>query len=334
MAELKKRIAISLPAPTGTVADTIAIAQRAEALGYDDMWLADAGGLDAFTLSPMLLEQTEKLRLGIAVVPAYTRTPAVMASTINVINQAYPDRFVPGLGTSSHAIIENWHGLKLEKPLTRMKETVGLMRSMLSGEKTNFEGDTLRSRGYAQGEASPRPPIYLAGLRSKMVETAAEIGDGVILNLFPRSALPKIMEHVAIGAERAGKKPEDVEVVCRHMVVVSEDKAAARQAFRASFVGYYATPVYNKFLEWAGYPDAARAIREGWAAKDREATAAALPDELVDEIGILAPPDEVRELIRGYADGGIHTNIISCIYPTPEIFEDTLTAFSADNFSF
>lgn len=329
-----KRIALSLPAPTGSVADTIALARHAESVGYDDIWLADAGGLDAFTLAPMLLEATEKLRLGIAVVPAYTRTPAVMASTIAVINQAWPGRFVPGFGTSSHAIIEGWHGLKLEKPLTRIKETVALLRTMLAGEKTDFAGETLRSRGYRQAAADPAPPIYLAALRSKMVETAAEIADGVILNLFPRSALPKIMEHVATGAERAGKDPADVEIVCRHMVAVCDDRAAARDAFRAGFVGYYATPVYNKFLEWAGYPEAAAEIREGWAAKDRERTAAALPDELVDEIAVIGSPGECRELMQWYGDAGIHTNIISCMYPQAEVFHATADAFSAENFSF
>jgi alkanesulfonate monooxygenase SsuD/methylene tetrahydromethanopterin reductase-like flavin-dependent oxidoreductase (luciferase family) len=118
------------------------------------------------------------------------------------------------------------------------------------------------------------------------------------------------------------------------MVVVTEDKAAARDAFRAGFVGYYATPVYNKFLEWAGYADAAAEIREGWAAKDRERTAAALPDELVDEIAVIGSPDECRELMRWYADAGIHTNIISCIHPAPEVLSATVETFAAENFSF
>ena len=329
----KKRIALSLPAPTGTVADTIALAQQAEGQGYDDLWLADAGGLDALTLAPMILEKTKKVRVGIAVVPAYTRTPAVLSSTLTVIAEAFPERFVPGLGTSSHTIIEGWHGLKLEKPLTRMRETVALMRSMLAGEKTAFEGQTLKSKGYRQSPIED-VPIYLAALRPKMIEAAAEIADGVILNLFPRSVLPKIIEHVAAGAERAGKKCDDIEIVCRHMVVVTEDKAMGRDAFRAAFSSYYSTPVYNKFLAWAGYEEAAREIREGWAAKDRERTAAALPDELVDEIGLIGPAEELQDLMRDYANGGIHTNAVSCIYPTPEIYKATFDAFVPDHFSF
>ena len=205
---------------------------------------------------------TENTRIGTAVVPVFTRTPAVLASTFAVINQAYPGRFIPGLGTSSHAIINNWHGLTMEKPLTRIKETMTLLRSMMAGEKTNFEGETLRSKGYRQAPTSNQP-IYLAGLRPNMLETAAEISDGVILNLFPRSALPKIMEHIAIGAERAGKDPASVEVVCRHMMCLTNDKELGRAAFRAAFGPYYATPVYNKFLAWAGHEDTAKEIAEG-----------------------------------------------------------------------
>ncbi|MFT5484501.1 MAG: putative F420-dependent oxidoreductase [Halieaceae bacterium] len=330
---LRKRTALSLPAPSGTVADTLAMAKQAEAMGYDDVWLADAGGLDALTLVPMILGNTEKLRVGIAVVPVYTRTPGVLASTLSVICQTWPGRFIPGLGTSSHTIVENWHGLKFEKPLTRMTETVSLLRSMLAGEKTAFAGKTLSSRGYRQLPVE-NVPIYLAALRPKMIERAAAIGDGVILNLFPRSALPRIMEHVAAGAEQAGKDPATVEVVCRHMMVVSEDKAAGRAAFRGAFSSYYSTPVYNKFLAWAGYEDAAREIREGWAAKDRERTAAALPDELVDEIGLIGTESECQQLIRDYATGGIHTHIVSCIYPTPEVFKSTAQVLAADRFKF
>ncbi len=333
MSALALRTALSLPAPTGSVGDTIALAQQAEALGYDDVWLADAGGLDALTLVPMILSKTERLRVGIAVVPVYTRTPGVIASTLSVIQQAWPGRFVPGFGSSSHTIIENWHGLPLDRPLTRVTETVQLLRTMLAGEKTDFEGATVRSHGYRQG-ATAGVPIYLAALRPKMIERAAEIADGVILNLFPRAALPRIMEHVAIGAERAGKRAEDVEIVCRHMMAVTDDKAAGRAAFRAAFASYYSTPVYNKFLAWAGYEDAAREIREGWAARDRERTAAALPDELVDEIGLIGSQAECRQMLRDYAAGGIHTNIASCILPTPEVFSATVEVMSAEGFSY
>lgn len=335
MTELPRtRIALSLPAPSGLVSDTLSLARQAENMGYEDLWLADGGGLDALTLSPMILQQTSKVRLGIAVVPAYTRTPAVLASTLSVIGQASPGRFVLGLGTSSHTIVEGWHGLKLDRPLARMTETIALLRSMLAGEKTAFQGETLRSKGYRQQPLQVPIPLYLAALRPKMLEIAAGLADGVILNLFPRRALPRIMEHVASGARRAGKDPAAVEVVCRHMVVVSDDKPRGRAAFRAGFASYYATPVYNSFLAWAGYEDAAREIREGWASGDRQRTALALPDELVDEIAIIGTEAECQQRVREYAAAGIHTNIISCILPLPDVMAATVRAFGADRFRF
>ena len=334
MANLPRhRVAMTIPGPTANVADSIAMAKRLEQLGWDDIWLADAGGLDALTLVPMLLGATENTRIGTAVVPVFTRTPAVLASTFAVINQAYPGRFIPGLGTSSHAIINNWHGLTMEKPLTRIKETMTLLRSMMAGEKTNFEGETLRSKGYRQAPTSNQP-IYLAGLRPNMLETAAEISDGVILNLFPRSALPKIMEHIAIGAERAGKDPASVEVVCRHMMCLTNDKELGRAAFRAAFGPYYATPVYNKFLAWAGHEDTAKEIAEGFKARDRERTSAAMTDELVDQIALIGNEAECQDLVREYAAGGIHTHVMAPMIPDPQMIENTVMAFSKERFRF
>ena len=101
-----------------------------------------------------------------------------------------------------------------------------------------------------------------------------------------------MMEHVKIGAERAGKKAEDVEIVNRAMVLVTDDKAGGRDLFRAAFAPYYATPVYNNFLAWAGYQDVANVITEGWAAKDRAKTTGAISDELV---GRNRPSSDLRK---------------------------------------
>jgi alkanesulfonate monooxygenase SsuD/methylene tetrahydromethanopterin reductase-like flavin-dependent oxidoreductase (luciferase family) len=165
-----------------------------------------------------------------------------------------------------------------------------------------------------------------------MIEMAAEYGQGVIFNLWPKSVLPKMMEHVKIGAERAGKNWQDVEIVNRAMVLATDDKARGRDLFRAAFAPYYATPVYNKFLAWAGYSDAAGTITEGWAAKDRAKTSGALTDEMIDEIAIIGTEDEIRERIQSDADGGVHTSIIAPLAATPEDMQRTFDAFTADKF--
>jgi probable F420-dependent oxidoreductase len=331
---LPLRIALSLPDCANTVQDTLALGRRAEALGYDDLWLAETGQLDALTLAALLLQATSRVRVGIAVVPAYTRTPVVFASTVATLAQIAGGRFALGLGTSSHAMIEGWHGLELKKPLTRMRETVLLLRQILAGEKTRFDGETLRSHGYRMEAVPGGVPIALAALRPKMIELAAEIGDGVVINLFPRGALGRIRNHIAIGAARAGKDPDDVELICRHQVAVTDDPSAARESFRKLLTAYYATPVYNTFLAWCGHEDAAREIREGWASGDRARTTAAMSDALIDEIAIIGNADQCHQRVREYAAAGIHTHIIAIVGKQTRFLDATVEAFSSSSFQF
>ena len=327
-----QRTALTLPDPRGVEA-TIELAKWAEDQGYDDLWFADSSGVDALTTAAAVALNTQRCRIGTAIIPVYSRTPAVLASTAHVLNKLSKGRFILGLGSSSQTMMENWHGQTFEKPLTRVKETTLLIKSMLAGEKSDFTGDTVRSRGYRQIPLEPgEQPVYMAALRSRMLEAAAEFSDGVILNLFPKDALPKMMEHIRIGAERAGKKLEDVEIVCRHQVVVTDDKPGARDLIRRGFAPYYATPVYNAFLAWAGYEDVAKTIAEGWAAKDRAKTTGALDDALVDDIAILGSLEECQDRIREYGEGGITTHVISCVSPGEA--QATFEAFTASKFSF
>lgn len=221
------------------------------------------------------------------------------------------------------------------KPLTRVKETAIIVRSMLAGEKSDFDLTTLKTQGYRQAPLPQPPPIYLAALRPKMIEMAAEFGDGVVFNLWPQQALPKMMEHVEIGAKRAGKRVEDIEIVNRSMVMVTDDIEDAKARFRNHYAPYYANPVYNNFLKWAGYKDEAEGVLAGWAARDRELSTGSITDEIIDAVGIIGDVDKVHRRIREDAAAGIDTTIVSPIGQMPlEDAMPTFEAFTADRFSF
>ena len=328
---LAQRIAVTLPAGT-RLADTIDRVRWAEANGYEDGWFADSGPPDSLTTMAAVAAHAPRLRLGIAVVPVQTRTPAVLAATANALGQLLPGRFVLGLGASSQTIVENWHGQSLARPVTQVVETATMVRSMLAGERSDFDLTTRKSHGYRQPPMDNPPPIYLAALRSGMIEAAAEHGDGVIFNLWPKGALAKMMDHVAIGAQRAGKDPAAVEIVNRAMVLVTDDKAGAIARFKANFAPYYATPVYNAFLAWAGYEEAAATIAEGWKQKDRDMTTSAITDELAQEIAVIGSADECRERIRWAGEMGIHTHIIAPLSPDPADVARTFEAFTPRSF--
>lgn len=330
---IPQRIALSLPVPPD-VASTLEHAEWAEREGFDDVWFADGGSIDSLTLAAAVAQRTRRVRIGTAVIPVFTRTPAVFAATVMTLSRLAPNRFILGLGASSHAIIEGWHGLAFDRPLTRVREATLLLRKLLAGEKSDFSGATLHSHGYRLAlPVEGQVPIHLAALRPRMLELAGELGDGVVLNLFPDQALPRMLEHVAAGAARAGLSLADREVVCRHQVCVTEDSAAAREVFRRHFVPYYATPVYNRFLAWCGYEAEAATLEAGWREKDRAKTGGALSDALIDRIAIIGSAEECRERVRAYARGGITTHIVQCLSPDPAIMHTTFEAFTPQRFS-
>ena len=329
-----KRIALTLPAGPA-VEDSITLVKWAEANGFDDVWFSDAMAPDSLTMVAAVAPYARRMRVGVAVTPVYTRTPAVFAATANVLAQLLPGRFVLGLGSSSQAIMERFNGIKMDKPLTRVKETAIMVRSMLAGERSDFDLTTLKSKGYRQEPLAAPPPIYLAALRPKMIEMAAEIGDGVVFNLWPQKALPRMIEHVEIGAKRAGKRIEDIEIVNRLLVMVTDDIEYAKARFRSQYAPYYANPVYNEFLKWAGFPDEAAGILAGWEARDRELSTGSISDDMIDTVCNIGDVDKVRRRVREDAEAGIDTTIVSPIGVMPLVEAmPTFEAFTADRFAF
>ena len=307
------KLAITLPCPGLSTRECVELAVKAEQeWGYQAIWLAEVSGPDSFTLAGAIAQATSTTEIGTAIVPVYNRTPAVLAMSAATLADLSGGRFKLGLGTSSHAITEQWNGIPLSKPLARTRETVTVLRQALGGEKTDFEGETLRSKGFRLGIRTQEPvPVYLAALRERMLGLAGELGDGLILNLFPVSALPKILSTYRAGGERAGRDVSGHEVVCRFQVGLGGEIDALRNMVRFAFGGYVAQPVYNAYFRWCGFEQEAKAVSTAFAARDRAGTAAAMTDELIDRIAILGERDACREQLAGFVAGGVTTSVLS-----------------------
>ncbi|HKA29884.1 MAG TPA: LLM class flavin-dependent oxidoreductase [Candidatus Binatia bacterium] len=305
------RVAASLPVPPD-LAMCRRVAERVESLGYDSVWIADTGaGPDAFVVGAAVATCTEKLRIGTAVVPVYTRTPSVMAACTGSLAQLAPGRVVLGIGASSETIVDAWGGVPYDRPLARMRESVTLLRQMLAGERVTFAGQTLRTKGFRLVSPPPRPvPIYLAGLMPPMLELAGEIADGVILNFMPVEAVPRMLEFVRRGAVRAGRDPSQLEIVSRFQSIVTDDVAGARSAIRHMMGPYFATSVYNRFVAWCGFPDEAAEILAGWQAKDRARNLAAVTDTMIDRLAIIGPASRCRERLEAFGRAGVTTPMV------------------------
>ena len=306
------KLAITLPQPGVSSRDSVGLAVKAEReWGYEAIWLAETQGPDSAALAGAIAQATERIGIGTAIVPVYNRTPAVLAMTAATLAELSADRFILGIGSSSHAIVESWNGVRFERPLAHVRDCVAILRQALAGEKTAYTGSALRSNGLRLGTGATPTKIYVAALREKMLETAGEIGDGLILNLFPPRALPDILAAYRRGAQRAGRDVSNHEVVCRLLLGVNDDLDSARNMVRMGFAGYFAQPVYNAYLRWYGFEKEAQALAEAFARGDRAGSAAALTDEVIDSIAVLGSEAQCRARIAEYVAGGVTTPVLA-----------------------
>jgi probable F420-dependent oxidoreductase len=325
-------LAISPSTPGLSVSELADLCRFAEDLGYKQAWLAEVAGPDAFVLAAAIAHRTEQLECGVAVVPAYSRTPAALATAAASVSQLMNGRpFRLGIGSSSGVIVEQWHGVPFVKPLARVRDTVLAVRQAVTGQG-DYVGATLTMSRFRPATIPIGPvPIFVGALRPGMLALAGEIGDGVCLNLMPPRVVTRQLAEVRRGAEAAGRElPVEFGVMARLQTVVTDEPENVREMLRNQFLGpYLAQPVYNSFLEWMGYEDEARAIAAGWAAKDREAVAEALHDRLINDLVLVGDASHVRDRLDEFAAAGLTVAALMVHTPSRSAVEDTLRALAS-----
>ena len=276
------------------------LVRRAEAAGYDDLWTGETNGADGFTPLALAATWTERMRLGTGVVNPFTRGPAVLAQHAAALADASGGRFVLGLGSSSDVIVERWNQRPFEKPLTRLRETVPVLREVLAGG---------RGPGGFKLETPPAEPvpIAIAALRDRMLRLGGELGDGTFVNFLPLSAVDHVVARVREGEAAAGR--ERTEVICRFFCIPGDGLDTARFMFAA----YGTVPVYEAFFRALGWGEAIDPMVEAWRSGDRKLALSRVPEELVREIFILGEPGAMRERLGLYAERGITTLVLTPI---------------------
>ncbi len=326
MERATKNVRLGMTLPVGGADKAVELARLAREAGYEEVWMAEVNGGDSYALAGAVAQGLPGTRIGTAVVPAQTRSPMMHAMAAMTLSQLTNGNFILGMGLSSPNIVRDWAGQPFDKPLTRMREHVEVLRQMLSGQKTNYDGKTLSVKSFRLGGATVgEVPIYLGALNPGMLRLTGALCDGVCLNMVPELALPQVLGEVRAGAEEAGKDPNDIEVVARLHVVVADDANMGRNLIRTVFGAYAATPGYNKCFEWIGFADEARQIREAFANKDREGVAMGVSDRLCDAMAIVGDKEAVRARIRAYAEAGIDVCIVNPIADpsaVPKVLED------------
>jgi probable F420-dependent oxidoreductase len=278
-------------------------------LGYTDLWSAETNGTDAFTPLALATAWEPSLRLGTAIVPVYTRGPALIAMSAGALAAAAPGRFVLGLGASSPVIVGGWNGIDFAKPYQRSRDVLRAVRTALNGERVDgeFESFTIK-RFKLEPAPRPAPPIVLAALRPQMLRLAGREADGAILNWLASTDVPQCTAAI--------DNPE-AEVIARIFVCPTDDVEYARTVGRMLISTYLTVPAYAAFHDWLGRGERLKSMHEAWAAGDRKGAAAAIPDDVVDELVINGSPERCREQVEAYVEQGVQTPVLA-VLPTQD----------------
>ncbi|MFI5778105.1 LLM class flavin-dependent oxidoreductase [Nocardia sp. NPDC051570] len=307
---------------------------EAEKLGLDMCWVAEAWGADAPSPLGFLAARTERILLGSGVIQLGTRSPVTIAQTAMTLAHLSGGRFVLGLGASGPQVLEGLHGIPFARPLSRMRETVEIVRATFTGEKISYSGErfTIPLPG---GEGRPMRlslspvsvPIYLATLSPKMLELTGEIADGWLGTSFVPEGAAAYFTHLDAGLARSGRSRADLDI-CQgaEINIVDESRLAEtlgsrklELAFSLGGMGSSDTNYYNKAYSRQGWAEVAAAVRERWQSGDRMGAATLITDEMVLATTLIGTESMVRDRLRTWRDAGVDT---IRLYPAG----DTLTA--------
>ena len=312
-------------------------AQKAEAKGFHSVWLAESWGMDATVLLSHIGAHTKSIKLGTGIVNVFSRSPGLLAMASFTMNDLYPGRFMLGLGTSTKALIENFHGMKFDKPVTRMRDAIHIIRELTAGREVNYEGKVVSARGY-RTRVLPRektpPPIFLAALGESSMQAVAELADGWIPYLTPLRGIAAKAAELRAAAKRAGRPDNAVCIAPLVETAVSHDRDEARNVVRRHVAFYLGAmgPHYRNFVSSFGFADEVARIYAAWSAKNRDAARAAVTDEMLDEMTVSGTPAECREQLDRLRAAGADLPILffpgDCTNAMVELAIDTLTESS------
>ncbi|MGH8996197.1 MAG: LLM class F420-dependent oxidoreductase [Acidimicrobiales bacterium] len=299
-----------------------------EKAGLDHVWVAEAYGYDAPSQMGYIAALTEKVEIGSAILPIYSRTPTLIAMTAAGLDALTEGRFHLGLGASGPQVIEGWHGVPYESPLGRTRDIVEICRKVWAREAPlTHEGRTFRvplepGRGTGLGKplkiithpVRPRIPIWVASLGEKNVAMTAEVAEGWIPILFaPEKAKEVWGDSLAAGADKRDPELGPLQITAGGLVAIGEgDDVLAVRNLSRSMVALYVGGMgakgknfYNDLARRYGYEKEAEEIQELYLSGKKQEAEAIVPDDLLESMSLCGPKSYVAERIAAFAEAGV-----------------------------
>ncbi|MFO7927847.1 MAG: TIGR04024 family LLM class F420-dependent oxidoreductase [Halobacteriota archaeon] len=281
-------------------------ARLAEEAGYDTAWLPETWGRDAVTTLSCIARQTDEIDIGTSIMPVYSRSPALIGQTAATLQEVSEGRFRLGLGPSGPIVIENWHGAEFGNPLRRTRETVEIVKKVLSGDEVTYDGEYFDLGGFRLRcePPNPAPPVDTAGMGPKAVELAGRFADGWHALLFTRAGLRDRLEDFDRGSDLGERDRSEQRVTLSLTCCVDDDPETAKRLVKqhtAFYVGGMGT-FYRDNLARQGHEEVAHEVHESWQAGEKETAMDSLHDDLLSKLAVWGPPETARERFRQFTD--------------------------------
>ena len=329
------KLAIGIGYSGGRVELPIDMVQRAEQLGYDSVWSAEAYGSDAVTPLAYLAAKTSRIKLGTGILQIPARTPAMCAMTMSTLDALSGGRVLVGLGMSGPQVIEGWHGMSYGRPAARIREYVEILHKIWDRrEPVAFDGKVYRlpyQGDDASGLGKPlksilhsrRIPVYLATMKPLSIRITAELADGWLPIWFSPYRMAMFTADLEKGFARAGngKSLDTFDIVAGCTVVIGDDvKACLAQlkptlALYVGGMGAKGRNFHNEMVSKYGYADVAAEIQDLYLAGRKQEATDLVPDELCDEISLCGPPARIRERFGAWQQAGVKTMMVQSTQP-------------------
>jgi 5,10-methylenetetrahydromethanopterin reductase len=290
-------------------------ARESEELGYHGFWLTEENGKEAFALLALLARDTSRIQLGTGIVNFYSRSPMTLAMGARTIWGLSGGRFLLGLGTGGVGFMTQGHGVSLDRPVARARETVEIVRRFLTERRFSYDGEWFKVRDFhlREGGVDGHLPIYLAALGPQMVRAAARHYDGFIMNWPTAAAIDEYREIVAREADAAGRDPAEVKILTLLQTVADPDDPTSVDAMRRGLAFYCGSEHYLHIADITGLGAEARKVKEVWETGDYRRAATLVTDDMVAAFSLWGSPAHCAAELRRL----LAASVYPIIYPVP-----------------
>jgi len=291
-----------------------------EKLGYEAVFATQIGARDGLMTLAAYAPHTSRIKLATGVLPAFGKHPVALAYEAATLDEISGGRLILGVGMAHRITMENWYGVDMARPLSRFKEYVEILRSIITTGRTEFDGEYYKTNfGFMGYQARADMPIYTASLSPNSLRFAGAAADGIVLwACLPSYIRDVVVPHLHEGAREAGRDPASIEIVAAVPTALATDIEATRDALRRDFFVYMTLPFYRAAIEGAGYGDEIAAFDAALGGGDTKGARTAISDRLLEEFAAIGDEAAVRAKIADYRAAGVTLPAIGPISAPPE----------------